>query len=149
MSAQTKQAPPIDFEAIQLLRAHYDEARGMNWVALLYPGTTGGYEIQGLANGEHGTCECHGFRRWGHCKHVAAIPEFVAALERQRVGKLPTDELTDSLAWYRRQDSLTHDERVAMGAIRAVLVKRGVRLPADAAMVARGRAAVSSLFDEA
>lgn len=150
MSAQPKQAPPpaIDFDAAQLVRAHFDLTHLMNWFVLAYPGTRGEYEIQGLADGTSATCTCPGFRARQKCKHAALLVEFLAALERERVGKLPTDELRDNLAWYQRQDRLTVDERRAEGAIRAVLARRGVRLAATPALVAKGRAAVSEIFYE-
>lgn len=149
MASTATQAPPaIDFDAARLVTAHWIEERQMNWWILQYPGSLGEYEIQGLADGTNATCTCPGYRARQKCKHAALFVEFLAALERERVGKLPTDELRDNLAWYQRQDRLTVDERRAEGAIRAVLARRGVRLAATPALVAKGRAAVSEIFYE-
>jgi hypothetical protein len=52
-----------------------DYGRAFRLVKILGPHDR--YDV--LLHGEHSTCECRGFLRWHHCKHVSALQALVNA----------------------------------------------------------------------
>src|SRR5262245_48262658 len=62
----------------------------------------GGESYDVLLDGRHSTCECLGFQRWGHCKHIEGLQALVAA--GQLAGPPPALVPTAPLALAKDED---------------------------------------------
>lgn len=150
-AARKRAADPIDPKQAVLISRVWNEARQLTLITVRYPARDrdGWYVVSGWSDGKPESCECDGWRFRQSCRHGNEFVHIVAELVEEDYRGYETRDLLDLVAFWQSHDApLSNDQRLAYGAQRAVLARRNVRVPAAAALVERGRAAIDELFGD-